>query len=377
MFGGANKDKGPPESNNMGGTGVFNIDVEGYVRDIMHLSHQRNRQKSNLVNQISGAPETMHFDPDHTSGGGRRRYSGKGVRAKSWGSDDVDYDRRNGDQDRSLTPEPQVDRLYASPEHVKPRMTKRRFTVSNVIQKVRSSSHFRKKQRCRVVVSSGELAGTAGSERCGSPLRESRDAANRGGRNMTLPLEEEGEEEGEEGGKEKERRGGEGGIEGGERETGRSSDEQNVTLSEEDSLDRISDVRKRTLEELGTLSPTRGIPKTYSLKRSASYSGGDREEVDVNDVEMTERSEGSITPETFEPRRKSAIDWEDVGGATLDETPPTLDSRPSTSTPDLPTSPSSRVDSSPKHDVSRVPDIPNWLRVPNLRLGSNLHVFPT
>ena len=209
---------------NLGGTGIFNADVEGYILDILHLSQslRRKRQKSELLSEVSGAPETMHFAPDHrtSSSSGQRRRSGTSNRVKSWGSDDIDFGPRGqrgserGHEERSLTPEPQTERLYASPEHMKKGM--RRFTMSNVIQKV--SPNFRKK-RYKVAASSSELV-ASGNNRSASPLHEvrempkktsqqlpeeERDGESGGGGEKAREREEEGERgEGEEKAREKE-----------------------------------------------------------------------------------------------------------------------------------------------------------------------------
>ena len=387
-FGVSNKDKGAPQTN-LPGAGVFSIDVEGYIRDIMHLSQnsRRKRHKSNLIIEVSGAPEMMHFDPDHTTGQtGSRSGSGKVPRVRSYGSDDADFSpQRQGevkenDFERSITPEPQVDRLYRKPQPLK--KEKRRFTVSNVFQKVRSP-HFGRRKHYRAASSSQVVASTP--EQCQSPLHEARGSTDVTKRlqDMRLPLEEhvpfdgeEGEEKkgggdaekGREGGKEVEGEGGEGGervVEGRERVVeerervgeggeGRSSDEKDLTSSEGDSLERV---RRECPEELAAMSPTQGIPKTYSLKKSASFSDliSGHDEVDIDDIEMRESRASSATPEPMDSLpRKSTIDWEAVGGEGEEpsETLPSDDSRPSTSTPEHLNGPGSKLDEGKSRDRS-------------------------
>ena len=174
-----------PQGN--GGCGVYNMDVEGYIMDILQLSqtYKRTRQKSSLVNEISGAPKTMHFDlPDRTSS--VRGWHGlkRNSRTKSWESDDVDMGMkqgryRNGDStERSLTPDPEVERAYASPEHIVGKPQKRRFTISNVIQKVRSP-HFARKRRYKAARSTGEIVSSPESTQ--SPSHGEREGEGEGG----------------------------------------------------------------------------------------------------------------------------------------------------------------------------------------------------
>ena len=364
---GASKDKGVPQGN-LSGTGVFNMDVESYIRDIMHLSqsHRRKRQKSNLVQEISGPPEMMHFVHDHTRG---RPNSRTGTRAQSWDSDDVDFSpqrrRLAMEGERSLTPEPQVDRLYASPEPVK--KEKRRFTVSNIFQK--ASPHFTRKKRYKVA---SAITLRSSPDRDGSPTHPVKASPENARRlqKMRLPLKEADEPEekdelvsrgnlvdGRDSGEGAEGRGGEG--EKGRRREGeqRGSEDRDRASSERDSVDRLSIVQKLGLEKLTAQSPTRGIPKTYSLKRSASLSEvsdleAGHDEVDIDDINMVEKRESSISPEPVESR-KSTIDWEAVGGnRTPDELLPPEDLRPSTSTPEVPHSPSSRLGRMESYDTS-------------------------
>lgn len=330
-FGVVNKDKGTPQGN-LGGTGVFNIDVGGYIRGIINLSqnYRRKQQKSNLLQEISCAPETMHFDPVHTP---RHQAHGNGNKTTSWDLDDVDFSpqrrpRVASDLDRSLTPEPQIDRLYSSPEHIK--KGKRRFTISNIIQKAKSP-HFNRKKHYKVVSTSELLASPV---RGHSPMREGPEVL-RKMKTSTLPLEE------REDGKEMEDRGWEG-----EREGEREERRELSASSEKDSLDLQTAVfSKLELEELNALSPTRGIPKSYSLKRGASYPERsaleiEQDEIDIDDITMTEKHEASVSPEPSGQK----IDWEAMDGTVGEEEQeePQMESRPSTSTPDLPTSPSVR-----------------------------------
>ena len=69
---------------------------------------------------------------------------------------------------------------------------------------------------------------------------------------------------------------------------------------EPDSLDRVS-----VPTELNQLSPTHGIPKTFSLKRSVSFSGASCDNaVDVEDIDVTNTRESSVTPN--QPRNEGA-----------------------------------------------------------------------
>ena len=153
-----------------------------------------------------------------------------------------------------------------------------------------------------------------------------------------------------------------------ERERGRGAEmkgrERDVLSSSEnsDTSELALAMREQGLEGVAAMSPTRGFPKTLSMKRVSStpdltsdVAGGDDgvavgdEEIAVEDVEIGEKRVGVVSPELDEEeRRKSAIDWERVseGGAGLGQTTPTdMESRPSTSTPDIPTSPGSRLES--------------------------------
>ena len=159
-----------------------------------------------------------------------------------------------------------------------------------------------------------------------------------------------------------------------ERERGRGAEmkgrERDVLSSSEnsDTSELALAMREQGLEGVAAMSPTRGFPKTLSMKRVSStpdltsdvaggddgVAGGNRvavgdEEIAVEDVEIGEKRVGVVSPELDEEqRRKSAIDWERVseGGAGLGQTTPTdMESRPSTSTPDIPTSPGSRLES--------------------------------
>ena len=379
-----NKEKvAHPQAN--GGTGVFNIDVEGYMLDILHLSqsYRRKRQKNNLLSEISGAPETMHFDlPERTSSkhGRRRRPSKKGARAKSWESDDIDFSRRqhfrNGESsERSLTPEPHLDRILSSPEAVG---KKRRFTISNVMQKVRSP-HIGRKKRYRVAKNSGDIV----LENPVSPLHGEREEEEEGFVKKaikTMLIKGGGGEEGRE-------KGGKAILEEGEEtmeqkeEKGEKKEDATVanhhpqressilTSSGQESVDLGEAMRERGLDDLGAMSPTQGIPKLLSLRRGSStpdllersvargdgVARGDTEGIDLEEIEMRERHEASLSPELGgeeeeeEERRKSAIDWERVGGegggAVPGETTPSdMESRPSTSTPDLMSGSGSRLD---------------------------------
>lgn len=332
-FGVMNKDKGGPQGN-LGGTGVFNFDVEGYIRSIMHLSqnYRRKRQKSSLLQEISYVPTTMHFDPDHTPIHQAHR---NGNLTKSWDLEDVDFSpQRRGrlatDSDRSLTPEPQIERLYSTPEPVK--KGRRRFTISNIIHKAKSP-HINRKKRYKVVSTSEIFSSPV---RGHSPLLIERETPEMVGR---LNLPEDGEDvvdsgTGEDGGA------GEGEREGGKEKDGEGKREKSIddTNSEKDSLDQNTLLH---LEQLKALSPTRGIPKTYSLKRTGSYSGRSdlergRDEIDIDDVIMTEGRETFVTPEPI--GRKNTIDWEAMDEM-VDQEDTRETSRPSTSTPDLPTSP--------------------------------------
>ena len=371
--------------------------MEGYILDLMNLSEnfQRKKHKSNLVNEISGAPEMMHFEsPDRTSISyrGDRRSSRKGNnRTKSWDSEDVDFspsrlrEEDENSAERSLTPEPHVEGLYAAPQNIKKR--KRRYTILNVIDKVRSP-HFNRKKRYKVPSSSdgGSPSNLVsdGSERGGSPLDEVREDGGESTKelkgeeeeekvfdvkmtNNVLPMEsEEGIIENltaeDEGVMEKK-------ADVNERESDKideraTSEEVILSSSEHSSLDAgVLAVRKRAIEELKAQSPTRGIPKLYTLKRSVSFSdvdisSGTREKdiLDVSDIDFAENKHDILrSPEPIGIQRKSTIDWEKVeeGVAILDETPPTGscgDSRPSTSTPELPMSPISKLDGDGSHD---------------------------
>lgn len=347
-FGVVNKDRGAPQGN-IGGTGVFNIDVGGYIRGIINLSqnYRRKQQKSNLLQEISCAPEMMHFDPVHTP---RHQAHRNGNKTKSWDLDDVDFSpqrrpRVATDSDRSLTPEPQIDRLYSSPEHIK--KGKRRFTISNIIQKAKSP-HFNRRKQYRVVTTSELLASPVRGHSQISTEREGPEGLKKM-KTMTLPLE--GREDGREMGV-REDGGWEGEGEGGEREERRELS----ASSERDSLDLQTSIFKELeLEELKALSPTRGIPKTYSLKRGASFPERSnlevgQDEIDIDDITMTERPETSVSPKPDDQR----IDWEAMDGTVgeVGQEEPQVESRPSTSTPDLPTSPNVRGGRLQSHDSS-------------------------
>lgn len=327
-FGVVNKDKGVPQGN-LGGTGVFNIDVGGYIRGIINLSqnYRRKQQKSNLLQEISCAPEMMHFDPVHTPRHQARR---NGNKTTSWDLDDVDFSpqrrpRVASDVERSLTPEPQIDRLYSSPEHIK--KGKRRFTISNIIQKAKSP-HFNRKKHYKVVSTSELLASPV---RGRSPISAEREGPEvlRKMKTTTLPLEQK-----EDGGWEEGREG--------EREDKRELS----ASSEKDSLDLQTTVfSELELEELTALSPTRGIPKTYSLKRGAFYPERstlemEQDGINIDDITMTEKREASVSPEPGGQK----IDWEAMDGTVgeVEQEERQVESRPSTSTPDLPTSPNVR-----------------------------------
>ena len=373
-LGGGSKEKGaPPLPVNLGGTGVFNVDVDSYIRCILQLSQnsRRKRHTSNLVQELSGPPEMMHFDPVHMAARG-----GRGRRVRSCDSDDIDFDnyspqrRRKAmisDLERSLTPEPQVDRLYASPEPIK--KGKRRFSVSNFIQK--ASPHFGRKKRYKVASTSEIRANSPEEERNYSPGKDSPEIDRRA-REMRLPLDESEEQEdrgddtvagvtvegggegrGEGGGEGRGVGGGEGRREGGgggdgrrEGEVARISEEiEQSSSSDREAWDKSTPVRKLALAELSARSPTRGIPKFYKHRPTKSLSSIEisdpdtsRDEIDVADINMTEKRESSVSPEASE-RRKSTIDWEAVENTVMADQPPLEDSRPSTSTPELPTSP--------------------------------------
>ena len=371
-----------PQAN--GGTGVFNMDVEGYMLDILHLSqsYRRKRRKSNLLSEISRAPETMHFDlPERTSGkhGWRGRASKKGARTKSWESDDIDFSPRrrhlrNGDSsERSLTPEPQLDRMLSSPESVG-KGQKRRFTISNVIHKVRSP-HIMRRKRHKVAKSSGDIVienvsrgeiEEGGDE--GIKMKPIFGGGEEGAEEKAV-LDEARKQENPEENRDRESK-----EEGEQEKRGeivshqRNRESSILTSSGQESLDLEQAIRDRGLEDLGAMSPTQGIPKLLSLKRGSSTPDlhkwgvargggvaiGDVEGIDLEDIEMREKRETSISPESGkdeeeEERRKSTIDWERVGGeggvVVPGETTPTdLESRPSTSTPDLPSGSGSRLD---------------------------------
>ena len=395
-----NKDKAAhPQAN--GGTGVFNMDVEGYMLDILHLSqsYRRKRRKTNLLSEISGAPKMMHFDlPERTSGkiGWRGRQSKKGARAKSWESDDVDIglrrqQYRNGDSsERSLTPEPQLDRLMSSPEPVG-KAQKRRFTISNVMHKVVRSPHLTNKKKYKMAKSSGDvIANPATTEREGEREEDLRKKEIRTG----LAEEKEGEgereapilEEATEREKSEEMQQEGEGMEKGEEEKKeeREGEKESVekqrhssalSSSEQESLDFGEVIRERGLEDLSVMSPTHGIPKVFSFRGSSTpdlrkegmasgekVSTGDTEEIDLPDIEMREKEGAFVSPEPEEEEdeeegegRKSTIDWERVGegGAVPGETTPTdLESRPSTSTPDLQSGSGSRLDMAGDQDAS-------------------------
>ncbi|CAI8023621.1 Myotubularin-related protein 5 [Geodia barretti] len=373
--GAANKEKVThPQAN--GGTGVFNMDVEGYMLDILHLSqsYRRKRRKTNFLSEISRAPETMHFDPpERTPGkhGWRRQASKMGARTKSWESDDVDFSPRrrhlrNGNSsERSLTPEPQLDRMLSSPEPVG-KGQKRRFTISNVMHKVRSP-HIARRKRYKVAKSSGDVViENAVSQSHGE--REEDEGIkmkpiSRGGEEGKAVLDEAREHENPEdrGSKEEGEQGKRDEIVSDQRRREASV----LTSSGQESIDLEQAIRDRGLEDLGAMSPTQGIPKLLSLKRGSStpdlHKGGvargggvavdDVEGIDLGDIEMREKRETSISPESGkdeeeEERRKSAIDWERVGGEAVpgETTPTDLESRPSTSTPDLQSGSGSRLD---------------------------------
>ena len=366
MGGGGSKEKGaPPPPVNLGGTGVFNVDVDSYIRCILQLSQnsRRKRHTSNLVQELSGPPKMMHFDPVHMIARG-----GRGRRVRSCDSDDIDFDNYGplrqrktmiSDLERSLTPEPQVDRLYASPEPIK--KGKRRFSVSNFIQK--ASPHFSRKKRYKVASKSEIRANSPEAERNYSPGKDSPEVDRRA-REMRLPLDESEEQEDREddtvagvtaegGGEGRGEGGGEGRGGGGgggdgrrEGEVARISEEtEQSSSSDREAWDKSTPVRKLALAELSARSPTRGIPKFYKHRPTKSLSSIEisdpdtsRDEIDVADINMTEKRESSVSPEASE-RRKSTIDWEAVENTVMADQPPLEDSRPSTSTPELPTSP--------------------------------------
>ena len=383
------------------GSGVFNIDVEGYILDVLQFSQnqRKKREKSSLVNEMSVAPKMMHFElPDRSSGGfgligsGRRK---RNSRTKSWESDDVDLGmkrgrNRNGDSsERSVTPDATLERPFASPEHVS-KAQKRRFTIANVIHKVRSPN---RRRRYKMANSSAELLTrqrqtdpAAHSERDGEvellterdrpaeddakeQVRERGEGESSRGDNLMIPKpaspRDERDKSTHESSEEQvtEKTGAEGESEREKKQRDRES--LSLTSSEHDSGDFATAMRERGLEDLETMSPTRGFPKTLSMRRGSSnpdltshVARGDEvavdneDEITLDDIEVREKREKSVSPDASEERRTSTIDWERMSEGAEEATPTDLESRPSTSTPDIPTSPGSRLESTGDQDGS-------------------------
>ena len=168
---GAHKEKGA--ISNLGGTGVFNVDVENYILGVLLVSQHARREgsKNDLFVELSMPPTTVEFDPEQQkttppTPRSRKAKLGEGNRAKSWGSatEDIDFSpelrRRMGEEkERSLTPEPQLHRLYAKPKPV--RKGRRHFSMSHLLKMATSPSMGRKK---RYQVDSNDGAGSPSPE---------------------------------------------------------------------------------------------------------------------------------------------------------------------------------------------------------------------